>query len=29
VTVRVDDVLAGRDVALDRAREYLKTAPRR
>jgi len=29
VTVRVDDVLAGRDVALDRAREYVKTAPRR
>jgi len=29
VKVRVDDVLAGRDVALDRAREYLKTAPRR
>jgi len=29
VTVRVDDVLAGRDVALDRAREYLKTGPRR
>jgi len=29
VTVRVDDVLAGRDAALDRAREYLKTTPRR
>ena len=29
VTVRVDDVLAGRDAALDRAREYLKNAPRR
>ena len=29
VVVRVDDVLAGRDAALERAREYLKTAPRR
>jgi C-terminal processing protease CtpA/Prc len=29
VTVRVDDVLGGRDAALDRAREYLKTTPRR
>jgi len=29
VAVKVDDVLAGRDAALERAREYLKTAPRR
>jgi len=29
VIVRVDDVLAGRDAALERAREYLKTPPRR
>lgn len=29
VPVRVEDVLAGRDAALERAREYLKTAPRR
>jgi carboxyl-terminal processing protease len=29
VAVRVDDVLAGRDAALERAREYLKTATRR
>jgi len=29
VAVNVDDVLAGRDAALERAREYLKTAPRR
>jgi C-terminal processing protease CtpA/Prc len=29
VTVRVEDVLAGRDAALERAREYLKTPPRR
>lgn len=29
VAVRVDDVLAGRDAALERAREYLKAAPRR
>ena len=29
VAIKVDDVLAGRDAALERAREYLKTAPRR
>jgi hypothetical protein len=29
VAVKVDDVLAGRDAALERAREYLRTAPRR
>jgi C-terminal processing protease CtpA/Prc len=29
VTVRVDEVLAGRDAVLERAREYLKTAARR
>ncbi|HKC40875.1 MAG TPA: S41 family peptidase [Gemmatimonadales bacterium] len=29
VPVKVDDVLAGRDAALERAREYLKTVPRR
>jgi C-terminal processing protease CtpA/Prc len=29
VAVRVDDVLAGRDAPLERAREYLKTAPPR
>jgi hypothetical protein len=29
VAVKVDDLLAGRDAALERAREYLKTAPRR
>ena len=29
VAVRVDDVLAGRDAGLERAREYLRTAPRR
>jgi hypothetical protein len=29
VQVRVEDVLSGRDAALDRAREYLAAAPRR
>lgn len=29
VVVRADDVLAGRDAALDRAREYIATVPRR
>ena len=29
VAIKVDDVLAGRDAALERAREYLKTASRR
>jgi len=29
VTVTVDDVLAGRDAALERAREYLRIVPRR
>ena len=29
IAVKVEDVLAGRDAALERAREYLKTAPRR
>ena len=29
VAVRVEDVLAGRDAALERARQYLKTVPRR
>jgi len=29
VAVRVEDVLAGRDAALERAREYIATAPRR
>ncbi len=29
VAVRVEDVLAGRDAALERAREYLKSLPRR
>jgi C-terminal processing protease CtpA/Prc len=29
VAINVDDVLAGRDAALERAREYLRTAPRR
>ena len=29
VAVKVDDVLAGRDAALERAREYVRTAPRR
>ena len=29
VAVKVEDVLAGRDAALERAREYLKTPPRR
>ncbi len=29
VAVKVDDILAGRDAALERAREYLKTARRR
>jgi C-terminal processing protease CtpA/Prc len=29
VAVRVEEVLAGRDAALDRAREYLASAPRR